>query len=43
VVSKASNKVSGGSIVGIRLASMVLPAPGGPIKIRMGYKYTVAY
>jgi len=34
VVSRASSKVKGGRIVGMRLASMVLPEPGGPI-IRM--------
>ena len=34
VVSSDSTAVSGGSTVGIRLASIVLPAPGGPI-IRM--------
>jgi len=31
VVSSASSKVSGGRMVGMRLASMVLPEPGGPI------------
>jgi len=30
VVSSASCKVRGGRIVGIRLASIDLPAPGGP-------------
>jgi hypothetical protein len=32
VVSSASWSVSGGSMEGRRRASMVLPAPGGPIK-----------
>src|SRR5438094_4437884 len=31
VVSSASSKVKGGRIEGMRLASMVLPEPGGPI------------
>ncbi len=35
VVSKASSKVIGGKILGKRLASMVFPAPGGPIKIML--------
>jgi hypothetical protein len=30
VVSRLSSNVIGGKIVGMRLASMVLPAPGGP-------------
>ena len=35
VVSSDSSGVSGGRIVGIRLASMVLPLPGGPIISRL--------
>ncbi len=35
VVSRASSKVSGGRMVGMRLASMVLPEPGGPIIRRL--------
>ena len=35
VVSRASCKVKGGKIVGMRLANMVLPAPGGPIKMAL--------
>ena len=35
VVSNASNKVRGGRIVGRRFANIVLPAPGGPIKIAL--------
>jgi len=35
VVSMASSNVSGGSIVGRRFASMVLPEPGGPTIIRL--------
>ena len=35
VVSSASSKVSGGRMVAMRLASMVLPEPGGPIISRL--------
>ena len=35
VVSMASSSDIGGRIVGMRLASMVLPAPGGPRKIML--------
>lgn len=35
VVSRDSDRVSGGSMVGSLLASMVLPAPGGPIRMRL--------
>ena len=36
VVSRASSKVNGGRMLGMRLASMLLPEPGGPI-IRTRY------
>jgi hypothetical protein len=32
VVSRLSSKLIGGRIVGMRFASMVLPAPGGPTR-----------
>jgi hypothetical protein len=35
VVSKASSSVRGGIIVGNLLANIVLPAPGGPIIIKL--------
>ena len=35
VVSNASAKCIGGNMVGRRLANIVLPAPGGPIKITL--------
>ena len=35
MVSSASFKVKGGKIVGSLFASIVLPAPGGPIKIAL--------
>jgi hypothetical protein len=31
----------GGKILGNRLASIVFPAPGGPIKIKIGMYFTL--
>jgi hypothetical protein len=42
VVSKASSKLIGGRMVGKRFANIDFPAPGGPIKIKIGNDYTVA-
>ena len=35
MVSNASRNVMGGKILGKRLANIVFPAPGGPIKIML--------
>jgi hypothetical protein len=42
VLSRASARERGGRMLGSLLANMVFPAPGGPMRIRMGNYYSVS-